>query len=121
MVVLRSASEQQLARDCLSGVDVCDPSDGGKSPSIETLMALLWAIKVVEKEQARMTPKPDAVAEVRRSCSELDGMFSLREMNGRNDRFSFVSSRSSSIKEDGQKSLDGEELRVAFQDGLGRS
>jgi transcriptional activator HAC1 len=95
LVALRFQSEQQLARDCLSGVDACDLLDDGKSPSVEALMTLLWAIKVIEKEQTHQTPKLDAAAEVRQACSELDNMFRLREMNGNGKHYgiSLVSSR----------------------------
>jgi len=93
LVALRSASEQKLARDCLNGVTACDLRDNGESPSVETLMTLLWAIKVIAKEQARQTPKLDAAAEVGQAW-KLDNMFRLREMT-KHDGISLVSSRES--------------------------
>lgn len=96
LVALRSASEQKLARDCLNGVTACDLRDNGESPSVETLMTLLWAIKVIAKEQARQTPKLDAAAEVGQAW-KLDNMFRLREMTRRakHDGISLASSRDS--------------------------
>jgi len=45
-------------------------------------MTLLWAITVIEKERAQMTPKLDAAAEVRQACMELDELFRARDIKG---------------------------------------
>jgi len=108
MVAMRSASEQQLTRDCLSGVDVCDGLDVGNSPSVESLMTLLWAVKVIDKEQQHKTPRVDAATEVRQECGELDILFGQRDM--RESRASFIPGGSGKM---GQKSLEG--WRTAFQ------
>ena len=108
MVAMRSASEQQLTRDCLTGVDASGRFDGRSSPSVESLMTLLWAINVIEKERLQMTPKLDAATEVSQACRELDDLFRSREMK----RVSFVSDGSDSMGL-GQKSLDG--WRTAFK------
>jgi len=81
MGALRSVSEQQtLARAGLrDGTDMSDPHQG---PSFECLMALLWAIKVIDREhrkdQARRR-KGEELPEVRQaSQEELDELFRAR-------------------------------------------
>jgi len=108
MVAMRSASEQQLTRDCLSGVDVCDGHDVGISPSVESLMTLLWAVKVIDKERQHKTPNVDAAMEVGQECGELDILFGQRGMKER--RVSFSPGESGKM---GQKSLEG--WRTAYQ------
>jgi len=108
MVAMRSASEQQLP-DCLSNVDANRP-DRVNSPSIETLMTLLWAITVIEKERAQTTPKLDAAAEVRQACMELDELFRAREMKGARG-VSFV--QHGDAGSDYRQKLDG--WRTAFK------
>lgn len=46
---MRLASEQRLAHGCVAGAGWCDRCDGSNSPSLESLMTLLWAIRVFEK------------------------------------------------------------------------
>ncbi len=101
MAAMRLASEQQLARDCLNGVGSSDRHDVGNSPSIESLMTLLWATNVFERERQR-TPKMDVSTEVRQACSELDNLFVTREVAGVR-RVSLVEAG----LESRQKSLDG--------------
>ncbi|KAH6674743.1 transcriptional activator hac1 [Halenospora varia] len=103
MVAMRSASEQQLTRDCLSGVDASVRLDRGTSPSVEVLMTLLWAITVIEKERKLKTPKLDAATEVRQACDELDEMFRPRDIK----RVSFVTKEQHIGGAMGQKSLEG--------------
>jgi len=80
MVAMRSASEQQLTHACLSHVDA-SPRRDEHSPSVESLMTLLWAIHVMEGERAHeKTPRLDAATEVRQACSELDELFRLRNI-----------------------------------------
>jgi len=108
MVAMRSASEQQLTRDCLSGVDVCDRHDVGNPPSVESLMTLLWAVNVIDKERQQKTPDVDAATEVRQDYGELDILFRPRGVN--NKRGSFTTGASGKM---GPKSL--EEWRTAFE------
>lgn len=103
MVAMRSASEQQLTRDCLSGVDASVRLDRGTSPSVEVLMTLLWAITVIEKERKLKTPKLNAATEVRQACDELDEMFRPRDIK----RVSFVTKEQHIGGVMGQKSLEG--------------
>jgi transcriptional activator HAC1 len=118
MVAMRSASEQQLP-DCLSPADACSPG-GTNSPSVATLMTLLWAIHVIEREreQKLMTPELDAATEVREAVRELEDMFRQREVNGKGV-VSFMASQSitpsreiAGWTRESQKSLDG--WRTAF-------
>jgi hypothetical protein len=109
MVAMRSASEQQLARDCLSGVDACDRRDIGNSPSVEVLMTLLWTIDVIDKERRRESAKLDAATEVRQACRELEALFGQRDVEQR--KGSFVSRGSGTTS---QKFLDGR-WRMAFK------
>ena len=74
MVAMRSASEQQLSNDCLSGVD---GNQGAKSPSVESLMTLLWAIKVISGEQKETSG--DVTTGIRQVCGELNEMFGRGE------------------------------------------
>lgn len=103
MAAMRSASEQQL-HDCLSSVDA-NRLDTGDTPSVATLMTLLWAINVIGKERKLETPKPDAAAVVRQ-FGELDDLFRLRKQKG----VSYVSHGTVDHK---QKSLD--HWRTAFK------
>jgi len=95
MGAMRLASEQQLlARDCLSGgVDACDLSRG-QEPSMESLMTLLWATDVIDREMKRQDPalrveELDPATELRQACRELDELFKIRSMR-RTDSVSFV-------------------------------
>ncbi|TVY59469.1 Transcriptional activator hac1 [Lachnellula cervina] len=82
VVAMRSASEQQLTDACLSGVDASVRHVGESSPSVESLMTLLWAIHVIEeeREQKEKAPKLDAATEVRQACGKLDEMFRPRNV-----------------------------------------
>ena len=103
MSAMRLASEQQLVQACASSVDA-SPSQGGKnSPSLEVLMTLYWATKVISKEKLPV-PERDVATEVRQTCDELDSMFRLREMRGRGRK---VSRERSSSGRTRQKSLGG--------------
>ncbi|KAH9223301.1 hypothetical protein DL95DRAFT_353461 [Leptodontidium sp. 2 PMI_412] len=106
MVVMRLASEQQL-RDCLSTVDA-SRLETRDSASVETLMTLLWAIRVIERENKLEAPKLDA-ATVARQSGELDSLFRLREHEG----VSFVSHGREVGVGHKQKSLD--HWRTAFK------
>jgi transcriptional activator HAC1 len=106
MVVMRLASEQQL-RDCLSTVDA-SRLETRELASVETLMTLLWAIRVIERENKLEAPKLDA-ATVARQSGELDSLFRLREHEG----VSFVSHGREVGVGHKQKSLD--HWRTAFK------
>ncbi|KAJ8069513.1 hypothetical protein OCU04_003164 [Sclerotinia nivalis] len=101
---MRLSSKQQLAGDCMNGADVCDLRYGGKSSSLESLMTLSWAIKVIMKEQAQTSKisEPDAVMNFGQSFGQ--DLFGLRE-------FSKVQVHGKSSMKDsgvlGEKSLDG--------------
>lgn len=70
---MRLASEQQLVRNCVNGVGSSDRQDiGGKSPSIESLMTLLWATKVFEMKRQKGL-ELDVATEVTWLCDELEG------------------------------------------------
>jgi len=75
MAAMRLASEQQLARDCLTGVGSSDRLDGRNSPSLESLMTLLWATQIFEKKS-----KNEQVG--RQTYRELDELFRAREVIG---------------------------------------
>ena len=107
MVAMRRASEQQLTRDYLNDVDLCDRLDVENSPTVESLMTLLWAISVIDKEGQHEEPELDAATELREACRELDKLFRARDMNRK--RVSLVSGRGGTI---GQKWL--EEWRAEF-------
>ncbi|PQE30116.1 bZIP transcription factor protein [Rutstroemia sp. NJR-2017a WRK4] len=112
---MRLLSEQKLVRDCLSSAGECDLRDGDKSPSIESLMTLLWAIKVIEKEQALPTPKPDAVMEgAGQACDELKNLFGLREVSGASSTVSFALASSEVGGIAGEKSWEAR--RMAFME-----
>ncbi|KAF7943608.1 uncharacterized protein EAE97_005679 [Botrytis byssoidea] len=103
---MRLSSNQQSASDCMNGAKVFDLRYGGKSSSLESLITLSWAIKVIMKEQAKeqtsTISKPDAVMNVEQS-SEKD-LFEFREFSkGRVHGNSSV--KDNSIL--GEKSLDG--------------
>jgi len=73
---MRLASEQQLTHDCLTGVgSIGDRLDGGNSPSIESLMTLLWCIKVFQE-------RSDNEQVGRQACRELDELFRPSEVTG---------------------------------------
>jgi len=72
MAAMRLASEQQLTHDCLTGVGSSDRLDGRNSPSIESLMTLLWCIKVFQKRSNN--------EQVGRQSEELDELFRPREV-----------------------------------------
>ncbi|TVY82178.1 Transcriptional activator hac1 [Lachnellula suecica] len=110
VAAMRSASEQQLTHDCLSSVDASFSHFGANSPSVETLMTLLWAIHCIEgeREQTEKTPKLDAATEVRQPCGELDGLFRQKDTTtGNTERLSYLSA-----ERVGKKSL--EDWRKAF-------
>ncbi|KAH7412682.1 transcriptional activator hac1 [Cadophora sp. MPI-SDFR-AT-0126] len=107
MVVMRLASEQQL-RDCLSTVDA-SRLETRDSASVETLMTLLWAIRVIERENKLEAPKLDAAAVARQSV-ELDSLFRLGEQQ---KGVSFVSHGREVDMGHEQKSLD--HWRTAFK------
>ncbi|TVY21548.1 Transcriptional activator hac1 [Lachnellula arida] len=104
VVAMRSASEQQLTHDCLPGVDASVRHVGASLPSVESLMTLLWAIHVIEKEreQKEMAPKLDAATEVRQACGKLDEMF--RPGNITQKRVSYLS------RERGNRAVGGKSL-----------
>lgn len=79
LAAMRLSSKQQMAGDCMNGADVCDLRYGGKSSSLESLMTLSWAIKVIMKEQAQTSniSEPDAVMNFGQSFGE--DLFGLRE------------------------------------------
>lgn len=105
MEAMRLASTQQLARDCMNGVTVCERSDVGMPPpSLESLMTLHWAIQVIEREQAR-TPNPDAGADVSVPVESLFDLLTARDVKGR--RGVTFGSRARGVDTIGQKSLDG--------------
>ena len=96
---MRLASEQQLTRDCLTGVGECDRLDGNNSPSLESLMTLLWAIKVFEKNRESAS-NPDTAKEVGECRGKLHMLLEPREVKG-----SFFSM--SGVDNLAKKSLDG--------------
>jgi len=75
MAAMRLQSEQQRPRDCLTGVGSSDRLDGVESLSMESLMTLLWAIKVFGK---RSTTEQVG----RQDCRELNELFRPREVMG---------------------------------------
>jgi len=77
MAEMRLASEQQLTRDCLSSVGSSDRLNGGNSPSIESLMTLLWATHCFEREWREASKLDVATDETRQDCGQLDGMDGL--------------------------------------------
>jgi transcriptional activator HAC1 len=99
MAAMRLASEQQLTPDCLAGAGMCDRRDGANSPSLESLMTLLWATHVFEKNQ-RWAPELDTAMEVR-PIGELGDLFRPREMTGKGVIFG-----SSGKGQSSKKSLD---------------
>ena len=99
MAAMRLASNQQLAHDCLTGVGSSDRRDGDNSPTIESLMTLLWATHVFEKR--RQALKLDVATEVRQACRQL------KTSNSTSRTVSFLD-----LKESRQKSL--EEWRSAL-------
>jgi len=89
MAAMRLASEQQLSNDCLTGVGSSDRLDGRGSPSLESLMTLLWATRVFEKQ----SKNEQWVG--RQACRGLEELFRLREVIGSRG-ISFVSRESGS-------------------------
>jgi len=87
MVAMRSASEQQLIRDCPSGVGLCERRDEN-SPTMEPLMTLLWVTRVFDDERRRQTaPELDTATQVRQACDELDDLFRpLTRMGNKEDK-----------------------------------
>jgi len=84
MAAMRLASEQQLSNDCLTGVGSSDRLDGRNSPSLESLMTLLWATRVFEK---RLNNEQWVG---RQPCRELEELFKPDEVMGLRD-ISYVS------------------------------
>ncbi|CZT00962.1 uncharacterized protein RAG0_08818 [Rhynchosporium agropyri] len=107
MVVMRLASEQQL-RDCLSTADA-SRLEARDSASVETLMTLLWAIRVIAREVKLEAPKPDAAA-VARQCPELDNLFRSGEQKGAS-----LVSRIGNMNVGGHKKKSLDHWRTAFQ------
>lgn len=90
MEQLRSASEQHLASsDCLSTVASCRLDGGKNPPSVESLMTLLWAIRVISKEiSQKEEPKLDVATGISQACEELDDLFGLKEVTSGRISFS---------------------------------
>jgi len=87
---------------------VYDRFDVSKSPSIEVLMTLLWAIQVIDKE-GQQALRQDAATEARQVCGELDEILKARVLKMGRD------SHTSGMRGDGttiQKSL--EDWRLGF-------
>ena len=80
MEAMRSQSEQQPTRNCLSGAGASDSRDVVNSPSLETLITLLWAIRVFERKRGHTFELN--VAMDGRQASELDGLFRPIEFDG---------------------------------------
>jgi len=100
MGAMRSASEQfKLSGDWMTAAGVGREdhhSDRVRSPTVETLMTLLWAVKVIDQEN-RQRPKAlevNAAAEVRQACGELDDMLRRRGKLGSTGDMEFSLSRS---------------------------
>jgi len=100
---MRLPSEQQLDRDCLTGVGECNRLDGDNSPSLESLMTLLWAIKVFEKNREHAS-KLDTATEGRQDRGRLDKLFRHIEVKHGHARDFFSNVGEGKL---GQKSLDG--------------
>jgi transcriptional activator HAC1 len=77
MEEMRLVSEQQLTRDCLSGIGSSDRLDGDNSPSIESLMTLLWTTRCFEKKWKEASRLDATMNESRQEHGELDGMDGL--------------------------------------------
>lgn len=81
MGAMRSASEQQLlARDCFNGSETVRSPSQVMEPSIECLMTLLWATKVIDRERERDQASQDigTASAVKQASGELDRLFRAR-------------------------------------------
>jgi len=90
MGAMRSASEQQLLiSHARLGDDAVGRPNSATDPSMESLMTLLWATKVIDRERQRLEdamsvePLDNTVTQVERACEELDGLFRLRSVRKR--------------------------------------
>lgn len=113
MEQMRSASEQQLSNVCLSNVDA-SVRDERNSPSVFSLMTLLWTIHVIERERTQKTTKLDAATEVRQACDKLGNLFSTQEIETQSSFPSVTSTTTTTTSEElygdkamGKKSLEG--------------
>ncbi|CZT40578.1 related to HAC1 BZIP transcription factor, regulates the unfolded-protein response [Rhynchosporium secalis] len=79
------------------------------SASVETLMTLLWAIRVIAREVKLEAPKPDAAA-VARKCPEVDNLFRSGEQKGAS-----LVSRTGNMNVGGHKKKSLDHWRTAFQ------
>jgi transcriptional activator HAC1 len=86
MVAMRSASEQQFFHSRISGNE--GRQGENRSPSVESLMTLLWAIKMISEEERsrREVPQLDVATEIRQVCEELHGMFGRSKRTKRDTR-----------------------------------
>jgi len=77
VVALRLASEQQLTRDCLNDVIVDDRRKLESSPTVESLMTLLWTVNVIDRERQHQdrSAEVEAGTGIRQVCMERDNMF----------------------------------------------
>lgn len=96
IAAMRLASEQQLTHDCLTGAGSSDRLESRNSPSLESLMTLLWCTRVFEKQ----SNNEQWIG--RQACRELDELFRPREVT-RTRGVSYVSGGHSGPK----KSLEG--------------
>lgn len=97
---MRSASEQfKLSGDWMTAAGSAREhrlGDRESSPTVETLMTLLWAIKVIDREnrlRSKTLETSNAAAELRQACGELDIMFRRRQLE-RTGEMEFPLSRS---------------------------
>jgi len=104
---MRSASEQQLlARDCLAGGGDAHALRQGKEPSMECLMTLAWAIRVLDREI--QDQQRDASGK-RQAGVELEQLFRARSVK----QVSYIG-RSGVT---GTKSIGGRRSSGAFERG----
>jgi transcriptional activator HAC1 len=89
MGAMRSASEQQLlARDCFSGSETSRNPSQVEGPSIECLMTLLWATKVIDRElqQDQSSEEIGTASAVKQASWELDRLFRARPVGKKSVR-----------------------------------
>ena len=110
---MRLASEQQLTPGSIAGASLCDRRRDSDSPSLESLMTLLWATRVFEKNHRHRVPELDtATTEAARSGGELGDLLRAREVAGK-EGVIFRSAEAG--RQFGQKSLD--DWCLAFKQG----
>jgi len=87
MGAMRSASEQRLpARDCFDGSASACEGDHGRvkgPPSMECLMTLLWATKVIHRQWLRgqeSLATEGAIKDIRQPSLEPNELFRLRSV-----------------------------------------